>query len=166
MSFDFSNERVVLKYLANALPDGCAYIQGSLDYPDIKGVMNFYQMPFGVYVVYSLTGLPTQEGKCGNRILALHIHDGSGCTGNEKDPFADAGSHYNPSGCPHPEHAGDLPPIFVNDGYAFGAVFTHRFNVSDVLGKPVIIHSKPDDFKTQPSGNSGDKIACGIIRKM
>lgn len=166
MSFDFSDERLILKYLSETLPTATAYISGSYEYPGIQGIMNFYQVPIGVYVVYSFTGLPNGENNCGSNILGLHIHDGKMCSRDDKDPFADAGAHYNPEECPHPWHAGDLPPLFVNDGYAFGAVFTHRFNLEDLWGRTVIVHSQRDDFTSQPSGDAGQKIACGIIRRM
>ncbi|MCX7614928.1 MAG: superoxide dismutase family protein, partial [Clostridiales bacterium] len=65
--------------------------------------------------------------------------------------------------CNHPGHAGDLPPLFGNYGHAFMAVFTGRVSVSEIIGRTVIIHASPDDFTTQPSGNSGKKIACGQI---
>ena len=71
--------------------------------------------------------------------------------------------HYNPLGCPHPYHAGDMPPIFGAAGYAFSAFVTDRFTVRDVVGRSVILHGSPDDFTTQPSGNAGEKIACGEI---
>ena len=81
----------------------------------------------------------------------------------ENDPFPHSGTHYNPNGCPHPYHAGDMPPLFGADGYAFLTFVTSRFTVNEIVGKTVIIHSSPDDFTTQPSGNSGEKIACGLI---
>lgn len=62
-----------------------------------------------------------------------------------------------------PYHAGDLPPLFGNQGYAFSAFVTDRFAVREIVEKTIIIHSKPDDFKTQPSGDSGEKMACGKI---
>ena len=92
--------------------------------------------------------------------------NGTSCTGNSEDEFADAQKHYNPKNCPHPYHAGDLPPLIENDGYSYMRVFTNKFNVKDIIGKVIIIHEMPDDFTTQPSGNSGTKIACGKIRKM
>ncbi len=55
-------------------------------------------------------------------------------------------------------HAGDLPPLLSNNGRAYCQVLTGRFRVSDVIGKTVVIHSGPDDFMTQPSGNAGEKI--------
>ena len=65
----------------------------------------------------------------------------------------------------HPKHAGDLPPLMGCQGNAYLAVKTDRFIVHDIIGKTVVIHSDPDDFHTQPAGNAGKKIACGVIRK-
>ena len=99
-----------------------------------------------------------------HNLLNMHIHEGGSCTGNASDPLADAGMHYNPNKCPHPEHAGDLPSLFTTKGNAFLAVLTDRFSINEIIGKTVIIHSAPDDFGTQPAGNSRSKIACGEIR--
>ena len=107
-----------------------------------------------------------QVASCGQRIFGFHIHEGTRCSGTSVDHFADAGSHYNPSNCPHPRHAGDLPPLFVNNGRAWFATITPQFTVSDVIGHTVIVHSDPDDFHTRPSGNSGEKIACGMIKRV
>ena len=93
----------------------------------------------------------------------MHIHEGESCSGNENDPFADAGAHYNPGDCPHPQHAGDLPPLFASGGSAWNAVLLNRFGIDEVIGKTIIIHQKYDDFESQPSGDSGLKIACGVI---
>ena len=107
---------------------------------------------------------PQMPGRsCRGAIFGFHIHSGSQCGGNMQDPFADAGEHYNPNGCMHPYHAGDMPPLFGNNGYAFQIFLTDRFTVNDIIGKTVIIHSEPDDFRTQPGGNSGSRIACGQI---
>lgn len=144
-------------------PSGMAQIHGSDAFPDIEGQVLFYQRRDGVFVVAQITGLPMEQASCDASIFAMHIHSGGSCTGNAADPFADAGTHDNPKDCPHPSHAGDLPPLFGNDGYAWSAVFTNRFAVSDVIGKTVIIHRQPDDFTTQPAGNAGAKIACGVI---
>ena len=107
-----------------------------------------------------------QVASCGQRIFGFHIHEGTRCSGTSVDHFADAGSHYNPSNCPHPMHARDLPPLFVNNGRAWFATITPQFTVSDVIGHTVIVHSDPDDFHTRPSGNSGEKIACGMIKRV
>lgn len=80
--------------------------------------------------------------------------------------FPNTGNHYNPGNVPHPEHAGDLPPLLSNNGYAWMSFYTSRFNIEDVIGRSLVIHSMRDDFTTQPSGNSGDKIGCGVIERM
>ena len=144
-------------------PQAFAVIKGSSAYPNISGDVYFYQIKPGVIVVAYAKNLPKGH-KCSMPILAFHIHSGNSCSGNENDSFADALTHYNPNNCPHPFHAGDMPPIFSNDGLAFSAFLTNRFTVSEIIGKTVIIHSSPDDFTTQPSGNSGTKIACGVIK--
>lgn len=72
--------------------------------------------------------------------------------------------HYNPDNCQHLYHAGDMPPLFGVDGSAVLLFLTNRFSVEEIIGRTVIIHARPDDFMTQPSGNSGEKIACGVIR--
>ena len=64
----------------------------------------------------------------------------------------------------HPRHAGDLPPVLGNDGTAWMEIYTGRFYPMDVVGRTIVLHEMPDDFKTQPSGDSGMKIACGEIK--
>lgn len=144
-------------------PDAQAIISGSEEYPDIRGSVDFYQTERGVLVVAGVSGLPNPMDRCKSPVFAFHIHSGGSCTGDMDDPFAKAMTHYNPNGCMHPYHAGDMPPLFGNDGRAFLSFLTGRFSVDEVIGRTVIIHSKPDDFTTQPSGNSGTKIACGRI---
>lgn len=144
-------------------PDAYAVLNGSRSYPEIRGEVYFYTTPVGVIVAVTAEGLPKPTEPCHSPIFALHIHDGAGCYGTPSDPFSGAGMHYDPGGCPHPYHAGDLPPLFGADGYAFGVVLTDRFTVEEIIGKTVVIHSSPDDFTTQPSGNAGARIACGEI---
>lgn len=143
--------------------DAAAFIKGSTAYPGIRGLVRFYQTDIGVYVVTSVTGLPRGNSRCESPILAMHIHDGASCEGRN-EAFPMSGTHYNPNGCEHPYHAGDLPPLFSANGTAMGSVLTNRFTVQEIIGKIVIIHSGVDDFTTQPSGNSGEKIACGVIQ--
>ena len=150
--------------IMNRLPSAVAVIRGSAFYPEIGGTVKFYQTERGVITVVELRGLPTSSARCDLPILALHIHEGASCTGNGSDPFAGARTHYNPYGCGHPSHAGDLPPVFSSvGGNAFYAVLTDRFEVSEILGKTVVLHDASDDFRTQPAGDSGNKIACGEI---
>ncbi|MGN1250984.1 MAG: superoxide dismutase family protein [Candidatus Spyradocola sp.] len=140
-------------------PDAVAYIRGGADAPGMMGRVRFYQEPDSVLVVADVGGFP-QNG--GSGFYGFHIHEGAACTGAA---FADTGGHYNPAGAEHPSHAGDLPPLMTQQGRAHLAVRTDRFRVQDVLGRTVVIHSHPDDFHTQPSGDSGTRIACGVIAK-
>lgn len=146
-------------------PSAIAQIKGSSQYPDICGMVRFYQTGRGVIVAAHISGLPELDDPCCHPVFAFHIHTGACCAGNEGDPFADAGGHYNPDNCPHPRHAGDLPPLFGNRGQALSVFLTDRFCVKDVIGRTVIIHGSPDDFTSQPAGNAGVKIACGEIRR-
>ena len=147
-------------------PVAVAYINGSVEYPDIQGRVGFYQTRYGVVVVSEIKGLPLNDNVCNNRIYAYHIHDGSECEGDASDPFAKAGMHYNPNGCEHPYHAGDLPPLFNANGYAFSVVLSDRFAIDEIINKTIVIHSNVDDFTSRPSGNAGTKIACGLIYKI
>ena len=147
-------------------PQAAACIAGREGYPELSGIVRFYQTNEGVLVWAEISGLPHSELPCQSGVFGFHIHSGTACTGNADDPFADAMSHYNPNRCEHPYHAGDLPPLFGNDGFALSLFLTSRFTVDEVLGRTVIIHDHPDDFTTQPSGNSGTKIACGVIRRV
>ena len=83
-----------------------------------------------------------------------------------RDAFELTKGHYNPTNEPHPFHAGDLPSLFSNNGYSYMVVYTNRFKPVDVVGKTVVIHQNPDDYRTQPAGNTGTKIACGEIKRI
>ena len=128
----------MLRSVLNRRPSAIARIRGSESYDNILGMVWFYQMPKGVYVVTEVDGLPQGCGECKSPVFGYHIHSGSAC-------------------------AGDMPPLFGNHGYAFSVFYSERFCVCDIIGKTVIIHLNPDDFHTQPAGNSGTKIACGKI---
>lgn len=145
-------------------PQAAARLTGGEDHPALSGNLRLYQTPMGVVVYAQVRGLPESRGDCQSPVFGFHIHAGTDCGGGMDDPFAHAMSHYDPVGCPHPYHAGDLPPLFGSGGAALSLFLTDRFTVQEVMGKTVIIHDHPDDFSTQPSGNSGTKIACGVIR--
>ncbi len=137
-------------------------IRGSCSYPKLRGTVQFKQIGSNVLVTAEIFNLPCEEQTKPN-IFAFHIHEGCCCTGTNEDPFADAKGHYNPNNTKHPFHAGDLPPIFGNHGYAYMSVLTDRFTVKEIVGRVIIIHRNLDDFTSQPSGNAGEKIACGKI---
>ena len=145
-------------------PSAVAFLRGSGEYPNVSAAVRFYQTNGGVLIYTEANGLPRGSSVCSDQVFGFHIHSGGECSGNADDAFADAKTHYDTRSCPHPAHAGDMPPLFGNNGKAVSVFLTGRFNVSEIIGRTVIIHAQPDDFTTQPSGNSGKKIACGVIR--
>ncbi len=149
--------------LLRGRPHALANVSGSAAYPRVQGQVRFYQTVAGVLVVAEIEGLPTSEGACTHPVFGFHIHGGGECRGDGEDPFSAVGGHYNPYDCPHPYHAGDLPPLWGADGYAFSAFLTNRFSVDEIIGKTVIIHAGIDDFTSQPAGNAGAKMGCGEI---
>ncbi len=140
-------------------PDALAQICGGMEAPELSGCVQFYQEKGCVLIVARISGLP-MESETG--FFGFHIHDGESCSGMD---FSGTGSHYNPAGQAHPKHAGDLPPLLACGGNGYLSVRTDRFSVDEILGRTLVIHSDPDDFRSQPAGNAGKKIACGIIRK-
>lgn len=141
-----------------------AVLCGSEDYPEARGFIHAYWLPNEVYLQMEFSGLPPQK------VLGLHIHDGVACgSGGGSVPFKEAGGHFSLCSdgmwCSrHPYHAGDLPPIFSDEhGNAFSQVFIDRTHVREVSGKPIVLHEMTDDFMSQPAGNSGARIACGML---
>ena len=166
MNYASNGATSYLKHMVSGLvPLAQAIVRGSADYPSVNGVVTFYGQGTGALVTAQFMGLPGGQG-CASRVFGFHIHENGQCTGSAETPFSNAGGHYNPGGCPHPEHAGDMPPLFGNNGNSWQAFSTNRFTVNEVLGLAVIVHAQPDDFTTQPAGNSGVRIACGIIQAL
>lgn len=97
----------------------------------------------------------------------IHIHETGTCTTNGDSAFASAGAHYNPTGAAHGEHAGDLGNLDVAaDGTAQFEITTDQFQLADLLdadGSALVIHADEDDLVTDPSGNSGDRVVCGVM---
>jgi len=102
----------------------------------------------------------------------FHIHEAGDCSSGDG---MSAKGHFNPYGKPHASpttaerHAGDLPPLkAAKNGRAkidvTLDVITLRPGPASIIGRGLIIHADPDDFKTQPTGNSGARIACGVIK--
>ncbi len=151
-----------LKLLVGQKPSACAQITGNATNPGLHGMVYFYSVPQGGMLVEAeVFGLPKQNVQ-NSSFYGMHIHENGNCS----LPFEKTGNHYNPGNQPHPDHAGDLPPLLSNSSYAYSAFYTERFDADDIIGRSVVIHLHPDDFVTQPSGNSGTKIGCGVIFKV
>ena len=149
--------------ICGRVPFAKADIKGSAEYPAINGIVNFFSTPVGIVVNAEIFNLPYNKENGRSQIYGFHIHNIGRCTGSGDEPFSDAGSHFDNRGSEHPYHSGDLPPLFGNGGYAWSATLTDRFAPEDILGRSIIIHMERDDLKTDPSGNSGRRIACGVI---
>lgn len=130
------------------------------------GTVTFTQKGGKVVVVAKVSGLaPGSHG--------FHIHEKGDCSSGDG---MSAGGHFNPLGKPHAHpsttdrHAGDMPMLVADS--AGNASLTVELDVitvgsgaTDVVGKGVIVHKDPDDYKTQPTGNAGARVACGVIRR-
>ncbi|NNA37702.1 superoxide dismutase family protein [Pseudomonas lundensis] len=148
-----------------------AYIKGGPLAPNIQGTVNFQDVPGGTMVCACIMGLPEYKPALGNRATigphGFHIHENGSCMiGDPTDPFQAAGEHWNPCNQPHGNHAGDFPVLFSNNGMANTCFFTNKFKVNDIIGKAIIIHENSDDYRTQPAGAYGKRLACGIVQSM
>ena len=114
----------------------------------------------GSYLRIAVQGLPPGEH-------GLHLHAVGRCDG---PAFQSAGGHWNPAGRQHghlnPQgaHAGDLPNLTVSaNGRGALNFLVPGAGLADADGTALVIHAKPDDYRTDPSGSSGDRIACAVI---
>ncbi len=146
-----------------------AHIIGGPLAPSIKGNVLFEEVIGGTMVYVEVSGLPNyqpaQKGKPPIGPHGFHIHEFGSCNiGSRENPFMDAGEHWNPTNQPHGNHSGDFPVLFSNKGKALMCFFTDKFKPKDVVGKSIIIHENPDDYRSQPTGDSGRRLACGFIK--
>jgi len=130
----------------------------------VKGLVLFTPLDHGVEISVQLTGLtPGQHG--------FHVHEFGDCSAPDG---SSAGPHFNPEGKPHgapgadASHAGDYGNLLADSsGHATLKLVSHRITLDQsatgVLGRSVIIHDKPDDLTSQPTGNAGGRIGCGVI---
>lgn len=153
-------------------PRGCsalAEVRGGPLAPGIHGTVWFYAWHNGTWVCAELWGLPSyRPATAGADPVGphgFHLHEYGTCeVGDPQDPFQAAGGHWNPDGRPHGDHAGDFPVLFSNGGYALMCFFTNRFTPAAAVGRAVIIHENPDDYRSQPAGDAGRRLACGVVR--
>lgn len=144
--------------LKKTAPCAFANITGNSSNQRLHGTAYFYTTPFGGTLVETeVFGLPKTE----TSFYGMHIHENGDCS----LPFDNTGNHYNPDNTSHPLHAGDMPPLLGNSGYAYSVFYTGRYRVNDIINRSIIIHDMADDFKSQPSGDSGMKIGCGVIKR-
>lgn len=132
---------------------------------EVSGSITLHRTNSGTRVTVQVSGLPAYEpGEPPIGPHGFHIHEVGECeVGDPEDPFLSAGLHWNPDDQPHGNHAGDFPVIFSDQGSAVVSFITHRFTPRDVIGLSVIIHENPDDYRSQPTGASGRRIACAAI---
>jgi Cu-Zn family superoxide dismutase len=130
------------------------------------GTVELTQSQAGVLLKVAVQGLPPGEH-------AFHIH----AVGKCEQPFESAGGHFNPGNHKHgimsgEGHAGDMPNLFVpQSGELTAEVFNSNVTLAqgkpnslfDADGSSIVIHAGVDDYKTDPAGNAGERIACGVI---
>lgn len=131
------------------------------------GKVTFTPIEHGVRVAGEVRGLPpgTEHG--------FHIHEKGDCGDNGNA----SGGHFNPAGGTHGKfaapgsHAGELPSLVADaSGAARFSVEVHTLSMTEgaannVVGRALVVHRDPDDFTTQPAGNSGPRIACAVIAR-
>jgi Cu-Zn family superoxide dismutase len=132
------------------------------------GDVDLAQTPSGVLIRLQLKGLTPGEH-------AFHVH----AVGKCEAPFESAGPHFNPANHKHgmmagEGHAGDMPNLHVPQSGELSVEVVNLAislekgkpnSVFDADGSSLVIHAKADDYKTDPSGNAGDRIACGVIQQ-
>jgi Cu-Zn family superoxide dismutase len=129
----------------------------------VRGTVSFTRAEGGVRVVARITGLtPGLHG--------FHVHEFGDCSAPDG---TSAGGHFNPAGAPHAgphdvaRHAGDMGNVEADaQGVAVVDYVDPKASLegeNSVLGRGVIVHANADDLKTQPTGNAGGRLACGVI---
>jgi superoxide dismutase, Cu-Zn family len=136
------------------------------------GAVTLTQTPHGVLIRIDL---PQKTARIPAGAHAFHVHQVGKC----EPPFTSAGAHFNPQGKKHGfldtggGHAGDLPNIHVPENGALTVEFMApqlslkqgKDNLFDSDGSALVIHARQDDYKTDPAGEAGDRIACGVIER-
>ncbi len=131
---------------------------------DFAGTVSVTPEGTGVRIVADVAGVDT-DGRHG-----IHVHENGLCDheGEGGQHFTSAGGHFNPAGADHacpptdPRHAGDLGNIEVSGGIGHLELSVPNLTADQLNGKALILHAGEDDCKTQPTGNAGDRLACGV----
>jgi Cu-Zn family superoxide dismutase len=156
--------------MKNMMPGGGAKATANLEPTkgsNVRGTVNFVETGSKVRVTANITGLrPNGE-------FGFHIHEAGDCSSGDG---MSAKGHFNPYGKPHghpgsPErHAGDMPSL-RSDASGNASVtadvdiITVAPGPASVVGRGLIVHVQPDDYKTQPTGNAGARSACAVIQR-
>lgn len=132
----------------------------------VSGKLQLMAMGSGVHVAGEIGGLAPGSTH------GFHIHEKGDCSAADA---SSAGGHFNPTASAHgradipPHHAGDIDNI-VADASGVAHVNTHVVGIAlggggsnDVAGRAIVVHAAPDDYTSQPAGNAGARIACGVI---
>ena len=134
----------------------------------VSGQVNLQEAKDRVRVTAKVSGLkPNSEH-------GFHVHEKGDCSAPDA---TSAGGHFNPDGQAHghhaqaKRHAGDMPNLVANDkGEASASFDVEGVRLDEgkhgILNRAIVVHANPDDYQSQPAGNAGGRIACGIIRKM
>jgi Cu-Zn family superoxide dismutase len=169
--------RIILATLVAGLAAGCGALNiggGATAVANLeptkgnsaRGKVTFTQVGGSVQVTANVSGLkPGAEH-------GFHVHEKGDCSSGDG---MSTGGHFNPEQAPHgpqaaAHHAGDMPAL-VSDSYGnANATFTLKgvtvgSGSTDLVGKGLIVHRDPDDYKTQPTGNAGPRIACAVITR-
>lgn len=133
----------------------------------VSGTLMFAPMGDGIHINGSIKGLAPGSTH------GFHVHENGDCSAPDA---SSAGAHFNPTQQPHGDpagathHLGDIPNVTA-DAAGSAEVDIHVSGLTlrtgqadDALGKSVIVHEKADDYTSQPAGDSGNRIACGIIK--
>lgn len=153
MTNKFCSGKAIIRKLSNTKIGASAKLYDRQG--EFRGDVLFYDFADGTIVVCTLFGLPQTQ----TNIFGFHIHQEGIC----EDDFSSAGPHFDMDENLHPNHSGDMPVLFGNQGNAYLSFYTDRFVPKDVIGRSVVVHALPDDYTSQPAGNSGERIICGII---
>jgi len=129
------------------------------------GTVTFAERMGKVYVTADVTGLAP------GREHGFHMHEKGDCSSGDG---MSTGGHWNPDATPHgpqsgPHHAGDMPSLVADaNGNAKASFVLEGVTVAagpkSVVGRGLIVHKDPDDYRTQPTGNAGARIACAVIQ--
>ncbi len=132
----------------------------------VTGTVTFKQLGDSVLVTGTISGLkPNQEH-------GFHVHEKGDCSSGDG---LSTGGHFNPEAKGHgahglgSHHAGDLPSLKADASGKAEVNFTSKTisvvpGVTQIVGRGLIVHRDPDDFKTQPTGNAGPRLACAVIK--